>query len=133
MKSYLSGLIVPLTPSTRPTNVEHLARKEEQSVGYPFKILSLTPHLTPTNKEHEKAGQWVPGRFYFFKTESLTQSSFCPTSVEHLARKEEQADPTFHFNADPDPATHQSDANLRDCDHEYTDPLRLHFSRHAQF
>jgi hypothetical protein len=52
MKSYLSGLIVPLTPSTRPTNVEHLARKEEQSVCYPFKILYLTPHfLTPTDKE----------------------------------------------------------------------------------
>ena len=32
MRSYLSGLIVPLTPSTRPTNVEHLARREEQTV-----------------------------------------------------------------------------------------------------
>ncbi len=52
MKSYLSGLIVPLTPSTRPTNVEHLARKEEQPVGYPFKIWYLRPPLTPTDKEH---------------------------------------------------------------------------------
>jgi hypothetical protein len=33
MRSYLSGLIVPLTPFTRPTNVEHLAKKEEQTVG----------------------------------------------------------------------------------------------------
>jgi hypothetical protein len=32
MRSYLSGLIVPLTPSTRPTNVEHLAKKEEHTV-----------------------------------------------------------------------------------------------------
>ncbi len=65
MKSYLSGLIVPLTPSTRPTNVEHLARKEEQSVGYPFKMLSLTQHLTPTKGTlNEKEEQWV-GCFFF--------------------------------------------------------------------
>ncbi len=71
MKSYLSGLIVPLTPSTRPTNVEHLARKEEQSVGYPFKSLSLTPSTRPTNVEHlaRKEEQSVG---YVFNILSLT-------------------------------------------------------------
>jgi len=33
MSSYLSGRIVPLTPSTRPTNVEHLVRREEDQAA----------------------------------------------------------------------------------------------------
>ena len=31
MSSYLSGRIVPLTPSTRPTNVEHLVKKQNET------------------------------------------------------------------------------------------------------
>jgi hypothetical protein len=34
-------------------------------------------------------------------------------------------DPSFHFNADPDPAPHQL---MRICDHWSTDPLRFHFN-----
>ena len=32
MSSYLSGHIVPLTPSTRPTNVEHLVKQRDEQV-----------------------------------------------------------------------------------------------------
>jgi hypothetical protein len=39
------------------------------------------------------------------------------------------ADPnsSFHFDADPDPAPHQSNAILKICDHWYTDPERRNF------
>ena len=34
MTSYLSGKIVPLTPSTRPTNVAHLVRNKDTVVDH---------------------------------------------------------------------------------------------------
>ena len=61
MTTYLSGKIVPLTPSNRPTNVDHLARKataadqdnvdgsenrEQESVDHPVAIPDRRSYCT---------------------------------------------------------------------------------------
>jgi hypothetical protein len=46
-----------------------------------------------------------------------------------------ESDPTFHFNADPDPdpASHKSYANLRPVQGDFAEPPRFHCPRTFHF
>ncbi len=62
----------------------------------------------PGHHPHTAAGDYLPScqlvlRIYYFNVDQ---------------------GPSFHFNADPDPASHQSDANLRPLVYK---PAGLHF------
>jgi len=52
MTTYLSGKIVPLTPSARPTNVEHLVKREQQSPPLSQGVEEIYPVSLPEKKSY---------------------------------------------------------------------------------